>query len=94
MSTWTIARESVELVGPLTITDNGVAITTYEVAVVAAGSRPTVWGPPNVVGVNRFVLVGPGTARPLTPGVYRIWVRHTASPETPVMDDVGTIVVT
>ncbi len=95
MTVWSVPRESVELVGPLTVTDQaGAPVTTFEVAVVPVRERPTVWTAPDLVGGKHYVLVGPGTARALAPGAYRIWVRHAASPETPVLDNVGGIVIT
>jgi hypothetical protein len=37
-------------------------------------------------GGSAILLVGPGTAVPLTVGVsYSVWVRVTSSPEIPVM---------
>lgn len=96
MSEWRIPRESVELVGPITVTDAGVNVAVFEVAVIPRGARPVTadWSLPTVVGTGKFILVGPGTTRPLTPGKYNIWARHVAAPETPFLDDVGTITIT
>ena len=96
MSDWRIPRESVELVGPITVTDDGTPVTDFDVAVLGQGFRPedTDWATPDLVGSDQFVLVGPGTDRPLVPGVYRLWVRYTANPETPVLDAVASIRIT
>ena len=87
-------RESLEWVGPLTVTANGVATTTYVVAVVAHNARPTAFLAPDLLGGQLGALVGPGGTWPLVPGYYQIWVKVTASGESPVLDNVGTIVIT
>lgn len=96
MSDWRLPRESVELVGPITVTDDGTPVTTFEVAVLAANYRPEEadWETPEDVGGDQFVLVGPGTAHALDSGVYRLWVRYVANPETPVLDAVASIRIT
>lgn len=96
MTTWTLPRESVELIGPITVDNAGAAVTAFEVAVAARETRPQSadWSAPLVVEAARYVLVGPGTTHPLGAGVHKLWVRYAASPETPVLDDVGTIIVT
>jgi hypothetical protein len=83
---WHIARESVEFVGPVTVTVNGVAHTVFQVAVTKAGTRPSVWSAPDTVGSDLGVLVGPGTSRALSPGGYDLWAKVTdTTPEVPVM---------
>lgn len=91
--TWTMPRESRELVGPINVTANGVAVVGFEVALIPSDVRPaeTDWGPPDVVQGQRWVLVGPGTPRALGPGYYWLWVRYTANPESPVLAYVGHI---
>jgi hypothetical protein len=94
---WALARESEEWIGPLTVAVNGAPITTYQVAVVRHGQRPTTWATPDndpqSPGTALGVLVGPATANVLTPGTWRIWVKVTLSPEVPVLDDAGTIII-
>ncbi len=94
--TWTLPRESVEMIGPITVTDGGTPVTGFEVALIGRTSRPvgTDWQAPTLVGGAPYVLVGPGTPLALGPGSYRLWVRYSATPETPVIDDVGTVVIT
>ena len=99
MSTeWVLPRESEEWVGPLSVTVSGQVITTFQVAVVKHGQRPTTWATPDSDPRTPFtalgVLVGPATANVLTPGTYRIFVKVTSSPELPVLDDAGQIVIT
>ena len=99
MSTlWTLPRESEEWVGPLTVTVNGAPVTTYQVAVVKHGQRPTAWATPDNDPRTPFtalgVLIGPGTANALAAGSYHIWIKVTSSPELPVLDDAGQIIIT
>lgn len=94
---WRIPRESKELVGPIVASDRGVPVTDFQVAVVLRGSRPSEadWKAPDMVGDVAYVLIGPGTARPLPSAVYKLWVRwSTTAPEVPVEDDACTIYIT
>ncbi|HXH59085.1 hypothetical protein [Iamia sp.] len=96
MTTWRIPRESLEAVGPLAVTANGVPVTNFSVAVIPRGERPVAasWQAPLTIGTGKYVpLIGPG-ATVLPPGSYTIWVRYTANPETPVLDSAGTIIIT
>lgn len=91
-----LPRESVELVGPITAYVNGIVTAAFEVAIIASGTRPVAgdWTTPAVVDGLRYLLVGPGTTRPLAVGTYVLWVRHTSTPEVPVLDNAGTVVCT
>lgn len=91
---WTLPRESREWVGPITVTVNKVATATFTVSVVPMGSRPAVFLLPDVLGGELGALVGPGSTWPLDPGVYGVWVKVAATGESPVLDNIGTIVVT
>jgi hypothetical protein len=91
---WTLPRESKEWVGPITVTANGVPTTAFKVAVVAAGTRPTAYVNPDLLGGAQGVLVGPGATWPLPQGVYQVWVQVTAATEVPVLDSVAQLVIT
>lgn len=83
--TWTLAAETKEFVGPITVTLNGVPTTTFEVTVTSGAGRPTAWKDRDEIGARRGVLVGVGTPFPLRPGQkYTIWTRMTDVSETPV----------
>jgi hypothetical protein len=59
---------------------NGSQTTSFEVALTAQGTRPTVWSQPTILeGKAGALLTG------LTPGEYSIWVRVTDLPEVPVL---------
>jgi hypothetical protein len=93
-TTWTLPRESKEWVGPVTVTANGVPTTTFSVSLTTGTDRPAGWRAPDVQGGQLGILVGPGTSWPLPPGLYAIWVQIVSSGEAPVLDDVGTIIIT
>lgn len=89
--TWTLAAETKEFVGPITVNIDGAPTTTFEVTVTAGGGRPTTWKDRDEIGGHRGVLVGVGTPFPLRVGQkYTIWTRHTDVSEAPV-DRVGYI---
>ena len=74
-------RETVEF-QPVTVTVNGVAVTTgVEFAVAESGSRPVTWAAPATLGGRIGVMV-----EDLTPGDWTVWARVTSSPEIPVID--------
>lgn len=97
MTTWRVPVESEnEWVGALVVTANGSPTTTYKVAVVEYGSRPTAWENPvthpdnAVAGLG--VVVGVGSAHLLVAGhAYLIWVQIDLGVSEPVLDDVGLI---
>ena len=84
---WRIPRESIEWVGPITMTGTG-ALT---VALVPDDARPTPadWQPPTVLDGERGVLVGG-----LEVGVYRLWAKVSDTPETPVFSRLAYIYIT
>jgi hypothetical protein len=81
-------RESVEF-QPITVTLNGVAVTTgVTVQVVVQGNRPVgAWVTPTTLSGVIGVMVS-GQA----PGSYTVWAKVTSAPETPVIN-CGTYVV-
>ena len=74
-------RETVEF-QPITITVDGTPVTTgVTVALVANGTRPSVWvAPTTLAGKIGVMLTG------LTPGLYSVFAKIASSPETPVID--------
>lgn len=94
MNEWRMPRESLEWVGPLTITVNGVVTTSYVVSVVPLRTRPTLWLPPDPLLSAYGMLIGPGGTWPLGTGVYQVWAKVTVTGETPVVDNAGTIYIT
>lgn len=81
MTNTSYPRETVEF-QPITITVDGTPVTTgVTVALVAHGTRPSVWlAPTTLDGKIGVMLTG------LTPGLYDVWAKVTSSPETPVVD--------
>lgn len=51
MTTWTLPRESVELIGPISTTVDGQPVTDFEVALVSRSARPSTqdWTAPSTV---------------------------------------------
>lgn len=64
-------RETVEYL-PIEATLDGTPTTTYQVAVVPHGTRPTVWT------ASPYLITG------LTPGYYDAYTKVTDTPEQPV----------
>lgn len=96
MSTGTLPRETVEFVGPVTVTADGEPVTTFEVAMLAARSRPAEadWPEPDPVDGTPGVLVG-GWHRPRARArLVKLWVRYEVLPERIVLADGGTILIT
>lgn len=96
-TTWKVPALSKEWVGGITVTLDGVAVTTYEVAVIPRQSDPiaTDWLPPEPLGGKLGITIGPGSeVGALDKGTYRLWARFTSNPEVPVLDDVGIIQIT
>lgn len=98
ITTWRLSRLSREWVGPITVTADGVPVTTWTYRITPASDRPAtpgdIDGVPVVLDDQRGILVGPETSNVLAPGRYLIWVRYVAGQEAPVMDDVGVLVIT
>lgn len=97
MSTRKIDRLSVEFV-PVTVLDDETVVTAWGYVLLPAAQRPeddeTFSGVPTEVEGNKGVLVGPGTDHDLDPGRYRIWIKYSDSPESPVMVADGAIDIT
>ena len=76
-----LPRESVEMIA-LTPAIDGTPVTTYLVQAVPIGTRPTTagWAAPATAGTDKGYLV-----TGLAVGRYGVWVKYTATPETPVM---------
>lgn len=85
LTQWNVAAETKEWVGPITVTADGIAVTSFEVAVTAPGIRPATWAAADVLDGLRGVMVGTGTSHSLIAGgKYTVWVRYTDVPEIPV----------
>jgi len=85
LTQWTLAAETKEWVGPITVTVDGDPVDAFEVAVTVGSGRPSVWTSPTVIDDASGVLVGVGTAVALAPfKTYTVWVRYTDTPEVPV----------
>lgn len=98
MTSWTVSRQSREWIGPINVANKktGLPVAVFEVATVAYGQQPLPgdWSATYVLEGEQGVLIGPSSTRVLAPGRYRLWVRVTATPEVPVLSNVGTILVT
>lgn len=82
---WSVAAETKEWIGPITLTSDGTPVTTFEVTLTSPGARPADWQAADVLGGQRGILIGDGTDFELTPGTkYTVWTRFTDSPEIPV----------
>ena len=90
MTTWNLPRETIEWVGPVTVTADGEPATAVELALLPLGTRPAgdVWQAPLVLDGGQGLLVNG-----LAPDRYVLWARVTDAPETPVLE-VGTVRVT
>ncbi|NUW45558.1 hypothetical protein [Nonomuraea rhodomycinica] len=73
----------VPITGPSDVT-----LYTVQMAVIPDGQDPVTldWKAAIWLGTNAAVLIGPGATIPLSEGTYRVWVKISASPETPVLD--------
>jgi hypothetical protein len=83
----TYPRETTEFL-PITITQDGEPITTYQVAITKQGTRPAAWAPPTFLNTGPGVLISN-----LPPGIHTIWARIPGTPETPVLE-AGNIHIT
>lgn len=95
---WTVPRVSTEWVGPISVTRNGVAVTGWKLAVFPRAYQPAAASEinetPSTLDGGLGVLIGPGSAHVLSPGLYRIWVRYVDTPESPVLSDVLLLHIT
>lgn len=97
---WTIWRESVEWVGPVTVNVDGVAAGDFDVTLAKRDVRPIgPWTAPisatftDADGAEQTgfgVVVGPGTDFPLAIGSYFVLVRVTTQLQSPVVE-VGVV---
>ena len=86
LTQWSVAAETKEWVGPITVTADGVPTTAFEVTLTAPGDRPATWVTATLLDGNRGILIGDDTDFPLTAGrKYTAWVRFTDDPEVPVL---------
>lgn len=86
LTQWSIAAETKEWVGPITVTADGTPTTDFEVTLSGPGQRPADWVAPTSLDSGLGLLVGEGTDFPLLPGrKYTVWIRYTDSPEIPVL---------
>jgi hypothetical protein len=91
LTAWSVAAETKEWVGPITVTADGDETTEFEVTLTAPGARPLEWVTPTTVQGNQGILVGTDTDFPLTPGrKYTAWIRFVDNPEEPVLR-IGTV---
>jgi hypothetical protein len=83
---WVFDRDDIRWVGPVTVTDDGTPTLAFQVTVVRAGDRPTVWRTPDTEpgGAALGARVGTGTSWPATatPGLYLIRARIVGASET------------
>ena len=85
--TSTYPRETVEFI-PVVVTVNGAEVTTgVEFSLVPDGSRPTTWATAAILSGSIGVLISS-----LTPGLWSVYARVSATPETPVIN-CGTFIV-
>lgn len=87
-SSWTIPRETVEWIGPVTHTPGEGSL---ELAILPRGDRPVEadWQTPTTLdGGLGLMLDTP------EPGTYYYWARIADNPETPVVERFATILVT
>jgi len=83
---WEFPRETVELI-PLIVTVGSSATTSYQVACVPKGTRPSSWGSPDVAGFDAGYLVNGPTlsASSAFPAEFLGFVRIDSNPEDPVI---------
>lgn len=97
MADRTINRLSVEHV-PVDVADNGTPVTGWRYVILPVWDEPDTTaqftGIPTELGGKWGVLIGPGTAHVLDPGVHVVWVRYEADPEAPVVEAAGRITIT
>lgn len=85
LTQWSVAAETKEWVGPITVTADGTPTTAFEVTLTAPGARPVDWVDADILDGGRGILIGEGTDFPLIAGrKYTVWIRFTDDPEIPV----------
>lgn len=85
LTQWSVAAESKEWIGPITVTADGVPTTAWEGTLTAPGARPETWVAPTELDAGYGLLIGNGTSFTLLPSrKYTLWVRFTDDPEVPV----------
>lgn len=89
ITTWDIPQLSREWIGPITVTANGVAVTSYKLALMPDGSEPATgdWADPTLSGTELGIIAD------VAPGSYRIWAKYDTALESVVLDDVGILIV-
>lgn len=94
MTTWNLRSVTLDRVGPITVAPNGTPTLAFEVAFVPTYDIPVEsdWEPPTVVDGQAWVVVGVGSAHPLTRGEYAVWTRYDTGSTRPA-DVVGTVKV-
>lgn len=97
MTTWRLSRLAREWVGPIAFTADEELVTGWTYVLVPIGTEPSA---PEAISLSpaslnggQGVLVGPGTAHPLTRGEYSVWLRYEDDPEAPVVPDVVRIII-
>lgn len=86
LTQWSIAAETKEWVGPITVTADGEPTEAFEVTLTAPGARPTTWEAATALDGGLGIMVGTGTTFPMLPQrKYTAWVRFTDDPEQPVL---------
>ena len=89
---WVLPRESREWVGPIAVSNRGLLVTDFKIALIIEGSRPVVgdWVDPVPDGTDLGIIAGPNLAL----GRYSIWVSYDTALEDVVLDGVGYVVIT
>lgn len=98
LTQWELVAETLEWVGPITVTVNGSPVTNFTLAVVEGSARPVTFvtpdADPDAPGTAKGVIVGAGSTFPLLVGkTYTIFAKYSDSPEVPV-ERCGKIKVT
>ena len=76
LTAWSVAAETKEWVGPITVTADGEPTTAFEVSLTAPGERPATWEAAVVLDAGRGLLIGEGTTFELLPNrKYTAWIR-------------------
>lgn len=85
LTQWTVAAETKEWVGPITVTADGVPTTSFQVTLTAPGERPEAWETPTTLDGGQGILIGDDTDFLLLPGrKYTVWIKYSDTPEVPV----------
>jgi len=85
LTQWSVAAETKEWVGPITVTADGVPTSAFEVTLTEPGARPADWVTATLLDGGRGILIGEGTDFTLVAGrKYTVWIKFTDDPEIPV----------